>query len=185
MKKFLLFWVVWLLWFIGFSNATSLVVWWNSTSSITLNDQSVTSMTASCSLDSCVCTINYNWDEWCQIMYDWDYLDNDECMWYMWEEQSGVYTLGDDCDFDSISVTVSSSQSSWWWGAWDNWNTWDSSPLMSSLSSVIGWLVSTVWELIPYVIYIWLWILVAVLWFIAIKRLLNWISRKIFGNFKY
>ena len=51
------------------------------------------------------------------------------------------------------------------------------SPVISSISSVMS-------EFIPYVVYIWIGILLVTLWFKAIKRLVNWLSSKITRYFK-
>lgn len=55
---------------------------------------------------------------------------------------------------------------------------------VSAFSWVVSSLVSSVGEFIPYVSYIWLWILGAVIWFFAIKRLIVRIRKKIFWSFK-
>lgn len=52
------------------------------------------------------------------------------------------------------------------------WNT-------SSISPAIDWLVSVTWEFIPYVLYIWIGVLLFSIWFVAIRRLVNWFSSKI------
>ena len=40
-------------------------------------------------------------------------------------------------------------------------------------------LKNSFYVIIPYVVYIWIWILVCTLWFICIRRLVNWLWRKI------
>lgn len=48
-----------------------------------------------------------------------------------------------------------------------------------TFSPVINWLKSSVNEFIPYVVYVWLWILTSLLWFVAIRWLINWVKRKL------
>lgn len=55
----------------------------------------------------------------------------------------------------------------------------------SNITPVIVWLFGVYWELIPYVVYIWIWILIVTVWFYAIRRLVNWLSDKIHNNFKF
>lgn len=57
-----------------------------------------------------------------------------------------------------------------WWRDW--------------LTPAINWLKGTVFELIPYVVFIWIWMLLATIWFYAIRRLVNWLIWKINSNFK-
>ena len=49
-------------------------------------------------------------------------------------------------------------------------------PIITSLSS-------TLTEFIPYVVYVWLGVLGAVIWFVAIKWLMNWTRAKVLGTF--
>lgn len=65
-----------------------------------------------------------------------------------------------------------------WWNWWNIVPDW-------SLVAVIVWVFSVFWELIPYVVYIWIWILLVTIWFYAIRRLVNWLSDKIHNNFNF
>ena len=62
------------------------------------------------------------------------------------------------------------------------WHSFVSSK--SVFSSVIWNLWLTISEFIPYVVYIWLWVLGVLIWFVAIKWFINWIRRKILSPFK-
>ena len=53
-----------------------------------------------------------------------------------------------------------------------------------ALSGAVTNLTNSVTEFIPYIVYIWLWILVVCIWFVSIKRLINWVRAKIFSSFK-
>lgn len=54
----------------------------------------------------------------------------------------------------------------------------------SQMQPAINWLHDTVWEIIPYVVYIWIWVLLAILWFYWIRRLVNRIAWKINSVFR-
>lgn len=126
-----------------------------------------------CNTDSSSC---YEWcsdefnfcDSECQSETEscndnWDYLESDNDYWQCYAEYLP-----------------------WWDNTWwdDTWwdNTWWE--LIWQLSPVITWLSSAVVEIIPYIVYIWLWVLGAILWFVAIKWLINWIRSKILSPFK-
>lgn len=49
---------------------------------------------------------------------------------------------------------------------------------------VISWLTNSMNEFIPYVAYIGLWILSVIIWFVAIKWLINRVRAKVLGTFK-
>lgn len=55
---------------------------------------------------------------------------------------------------------------------------------VSALTPAIDWLKGTVFEIIPYVVFIWIWMLLATIWFYAVRRLVNWLAWKINSNFK-
>ena len=67
---------------------------------------------------------------------------------------------------------------------WEWWNWWNIVPDWS-LVAVISGVFSVFAELIPYVIYLWIWILIVTVWFYAIRWLVNWVSNKINNNFKF
>jgi len=60
-------------------------------------------------------------------------------------------------------------------------------PILASWNATfdpaINWLKSVMSEFIPYVVYVWLGIVVAVLGFVAIRWLINWVRAKIFETF--
>lgn len=51
------------------------------------------------------------------------------------------------------------------------------------LDEAITWLQGVMSEFIPYVAHVGLWIIVAVLGFVAIRWLVNWVRAKIFSAF--
>lgn len=62
-----------------------------------------------------------------------------------------------------------------------------STPILSggtaSLDVIIDGLENVMAEFIPYVAHVGLWIIVAVLWFVAIRWLVNWVRAKVFSSF--
>lgn len=105
--------------------------------------------------------------------------------------------IENDCYEDDInwfyeySITQSSSGWEWSWSnPWiDSWSNpwtdiWDSILPWWSLTPVISNLAITISEFIPYVIYVWFWILGAIIWFVAIRRLINWLRNKTLTPFR-
>lgn len=78
-------------------------------------------------------------------------------------------------------ITVDTN--SWWWDI----NEDDSDSLLiwwvGALNPIISSLQNTFVEFIPYIVYIWLWILGAVIWFFAIRWLVNWVRAKVYWTF--
>ena len=54
---------------------------------------------------------------------------------------------------------------------------------VSSLTPAINWLKDVVYEVIPYVVYIWIWLLLSIIWFYAVRWLVNWLWWKINSYF--
>ena len=61
--------------------------------------------------------------------------------------------------------------------------TYVSSTPSTQLSPVISWLSDSISEFIPYVVYVGLWVLGAVIWFVSIKWLINRVRRQSFWVF--
>ena len=185
MKKYLLTALLWVFGLFGFASAVSFV-WvmpddWQSIpyytpNTITFSDDfSITSdnIQYSCS-DSCAISFSDN-NNICTIWYWNNELDLSDCRFSLnWTYQ--VLPSSSTRPFDSFTVNIPSS----WWDS-------DSSPLLSGwttvFSGIISSLGSAVSEFIPYVVYIWIWLLGAIIWFVAIKRLINRVRAKIFGTF--
>lgn len=66
------------------------------------------------------------------------------------------------------------------WGS----SSWSSLLPVWSLTPVITNLWTTVSEFIPYIVYIWVWILGAIIWFVAIRWLINRIRSKTLSPFR-
>ena len=184
-----------LIWFIGFSSASYTFTssesdwfYFYSPSDFTLSDDlEVSVLDYSCSFNTC------------QLKLDWSEYDENrmmpECIitysnWNIsldWTCNFSAQTIEtsnpnyDSSAFSSITIW-DSSENVWWWTD-DNssgiisWWVSAFTPIISSVSSIIS-------EFIPYVVYIGLGILGVIIWFVAIKRLINWIRAKIFSSFK-
>lgn len=63
-----------------------------------------------------------------------------------------------------------------------------SPPLLPWWQQALSWVVSnltnSVNEFIPLIVYIWIWIIFACIWFVSIKRLINWVRWKTLTPFK-
>lgn len=81
----------------------------------------------------------------------------------------------------SANPIIYSSSSGGWSSEWSDTLL---SGGISQLSPVVSSISTVMWEFIPYVVYIWIGILLCTLWFTAIKWLVNWFSRKITRYFK-
>lgn len=53
----------------------------------------------------------------------------------------------------------------------------------TALKPIIDSLSATLTEFIPYVVYVGLWVLGAIIWFVAIKWLMNWTRAKVLWTF--
>lgn len=53
----------------------------------------------------------------------------------------------------------------------------------AQLEPVITWVSSIMTEFIPYVVYVAIAVLIATLWFVAVKWLMNWMSRRVTWTF--
>lgn len=183
MKKFLLVWLISLFWFIGFSNAWTVdetYPAWNLPSSF---------WNSVFSNDVVVCKSTWwaNWNRWCLVYYDVYRSNWTKCI--NWRDVSiSPY------DYYNIKEILVNSI---WSSCWSNYtvkilsssdwlicSTETSKMPVSALSPVVTWITDTLWEFIPYVIYIWLWVLVFSLWFIAVRRLMLRIYNKIRFIFK-
>lgn len=176
-KNIFIFWIIALLFFIGsFSNAQFLSPISNAWS-------------VNCITSSKVCWfINSPSCDW---TYTLSLSSNN------WEVFSVKYWSKINASTDSASISVDcwTDVQVWWsfltYPSSDfevdyvlTYTSVSSSMPVSSLSPVVNWLSNTVSEFIPYIVYIWVWILSVLIWFVAIKRLINWIRNKILSPFR-
>ena len=89
--------------------------------------------------------------------------------------------------FTITSCVYSDSQLTYTPGGdiWESGGVW--LPILSwwttSLSWIIAWLDSTITEFIPYLVYLGLWIITVIIWFVAIRWLVNRTQAKIRWTF--
>lgn len=172
LRLFLLTWIVSILSVSCFTNAdlvvtcnrtcdnVSYVTWYNNRyQCVTFPDNvsSVTLTPSNCSNFD----MNYPWG--------WNSYDTYSC-----SQTYDVSSMSSLCFYDTYwTFTLSYTYPPIlpWWSNW-------------SLTPAINWLHDTVREIIPYVIYIWIWVLLAILWFYWIRRLVNRIAWKINSVFR-
>lgn len=204
MKKYLLsLLIVWLT-FISFSNADSL--------SLSCSDWNCTPWNISFSQWDIINSYEDWFNGQCTIKLNWlfSFIDNNsndyscssvifndgwiECNWDLYPSLPFTITNSSSLSFDYYycsndltpnSVFSYTPTSSWWWDWWEWWNTWwwIISWWIITLTPVVSWLNSLVVEIFPYLLYIGLWIIVVIVWFVAIRWLINWTQAKLRGTF--
>ena len=167
--KELLLWSILLFWFISFSNA-QLTSTENITQEYTTYNYWITSLTE---------WITYtvvNLNDW-PLKYQ--PCANSSCSVRRNNSVSSSYVI-------SSSDISPQLQCYWSWPCKFSVSYIQKSEIVpvSSLSPVIEWLTSTINEFIPLVVYIWLGVLGAVIWFVAIKWLINRLRSKTLSPFK-
>lgn len=195
MKKYLLTALLWVFAFVGFTNASnytftsedkteyspSSVTFDNS---FTLSSSSVVSFVANEQGYNVliICPSSDTNQNLCCILSssdDWEtFSDNSLCTFEWWVEYFLIWS-----DWDNFSsITISDWQNSSG-GSDSSSNT----PLLSGWTTVFSWIISSLWsvmsEFIPYVAFVGLWLLGAIIGFVAIKRLVNRIRAKILWTF--
>lgn len=174
LKLFLLGWIFTLVWIFNFSSA-----WFISDLKTTISFGGAYNQKI---------LLPETLDSYTVISIDWN------CNWVRFFDWSNTNNYAV-CTPSSLpcSVTPRSNNTSVWWSSenWPscNWNvvisySASSSKMpISALTPAIDWLHETVKQLIPLVVYLWIWILVVTLWFIAIRWLVNWMSNWIKSKF--
>ena len=59
-----------------------------------------------------------------------------------------------------------------------SWGTQEFDGIITSLETTMS-------EFIPYVVYVGLWVLGAIIWFVAVKWLMNWVRAKVLWTFSW
>lgn len=130
-----------------------------------------------------------NLQEWINVKVITEY---DEYSIYTYEEMQSnnfcvarkikwIWFTADNVDWEKTFNII------WWWlvDSTTNNNWWSILEWWTAnFTPVITGLTNSINEFIPYVVYIGLWVLSVLIWFVAIKRLINWIRAKIFSSFK-
>lgn len=120
------------------------------------------------------CFLNIGWDCQFYVNNDWVVDSSSSCIGF--NLPAWTYNINwwpwNSCN--SFSITI--------WSSWEN--SWTLLPNWTDdLKWIVDGLKSTMAEFVPYIVYIGLWIIVAILWFVAIRWLVNWVRAKIFDNF--
>lgn len=204
MKKYLLTALLWVFAFIGFASADSV---WNFSSSTNICQKSSSDLfgdniffdelvvcEGEIDLDSniyfCISTDNVPYTQ--TLITSETHIDVENyCfsspMYDGWGWGNMVYSDENPSNaidwyfyFSNSPITYSSS-SAWWDSSSSVWTLLPNGK--DDLTPILNWFKGTMLEFIPYIAYIWLWIIVATLWFIAIRWLVNWVRAKIFDSF--
>lgn len=134
--------------------------------------------------------VNFSLNPWwdaCSVLFEKDWRRR--CRVYFNVYSNPVYSQCNDegVNFENLIWDVNvkyDARTCWDWSFSMNYTiTHDSMPV-SALTPAINWLHDTVWEIIPYIVYIWIWVLLAILWFYWIRRLVNRIVWKINSVFR-
>ena len=205
MKKYLLTTLLWLIAFVGFTNADTV---WNYSSDNLIKTYNVNSPLVSVSsFDSA--WLNNDWNFYLCISSEWwFYLSAkiyNSWMWtfrdtskyidstnYCFSElfkgwNSDIYLCWDStCDsVADVSWTIYYSSSLISYSP--SSGGWSSSWILSGWTSQLSWIITALWntvnEFLPYLVYLWLWIIVAIIWFVAIRWLVNRTSAKVRWTF--
>lgn len=180
MKKYLLTFLLWLFAFVGFTNAELITFEWNQNTKvytpntitfwedINITYDNYTDYISNISCNAMACHISI-WN--CNIAGSADFMRNiSNCNLSAWTYQIGYDSLQYSTLFSTITIDNLSS-SSGGWTSWEwNWNILDD--WFSYLSSWISALSSVIWQIIDYCVFMTVSLLVAFLWFTAIKWLM-------------
>lgn len=185
-KLLLLGWLFTLFWIVNFSSAESYTFtydWWvwytpeTFTTNIPLNELQVDYQ---CGGSYCYFDImanDWSYSDFCFIIYDDWVLST--CN-YEWTWTFLIWWLSRESEVNNwnfSTITLSDWQSSWGWDSW-GWDSWGGALIIEwtwAFAPVIWGLTNSIWEFIPYVAYLWLWILWVVIWFFAIKWLIKFV----------
>lgn len=179
--KLLLLWLLLLLTIGSFTNAqfTS-----NESIHVTWNNQVF--FPSSINLPVPINQVTYtldSWSDWCTILFEnssW----NGRCRVYFNVYSNPVYSQCWNYWFDwNININYNASSCSSWWFT-INYTVQHENMPVSELTPVITWLWDSINEFIPYVVYVGLGILWALIGFFAIRRLINRVRRQTFWVFK-
>lgn len=174
-KKFFLSLFITIIWFVGFSSANSFTV---SSNTYLKTSDCVWTPTIS----------SVGWDLICPFSNQC--YSSIQCLGYMFSFPNWGWTTNN-VSFKvwDYNITCSSYPCSVTLLDWSYFEFQAPPPPLlpggeEALSGAVTNLTNSVNEFIPYIVYIWLWILIACIWFVAIKRLINWLRAKIFSSFK-
>lgn len=136
-------------------------------------------------------TFQWSYNIWTEALgfqvvdWSWNIMVNWRGSWSCWKNLTNISNW-DEYFFEEIGCGVN-------WTFWSN-NTitikliYPDPPLIQwgteAFSGVLTSVSSSVSEFIPYIVYIWIWLLTASIWFVAIKRLINRLKSKFLNPFR-
>ena len=134
------------------------------------------------------------WENICEVKYNYNTYENiieensNNCNNITLNPGTYIFSQGDIMkpNFQSITLNITSQSNNWWWDDY-NWSGTISQVLpnwFSDLSPVITWIYDVVKQILPFIVYLWIGVLICTLWFYAIKWLMNWLSWKITKYFR-
>ena len=202
MKKIILSLFLSIIWFVGFSSAENIVINANNLPTSLMLDQSINNYdfvfdwVSNVYWNSCAVSVkSVEWYDVCQYNINSDNSTSTTCDTYSPESAYypsvngpfkfvwfGWWCLSYNPDWSLVLSLPWQWWNTWWWNEW--WNWWNIVPDWS-IFAVISGVFSVFTELIPYIVYLWIWILIFTVWFYAIRWLVNWVSNKINNNFKF
>lgn len=192
-KKLFLFWLFSLFWIFNFSSAENYewmsfscylwdnaIEWYNQCNDDYLNFLSIEDWNYIVSASS-----NFNFEAYLTFMNakEWQpfHISPSNSISFSCEDWDcfslNIYNYSN-VDWEWL-ITYTVSPASNWWSS-DTIIPW----WFNNFVPVVNWLGSTVTQFIPFVVYISVWFLIAVLWFYAIKWLCNWFLIKLNSVFK-
>ena len=161
MKKLFITFILSIIWFIGFWYCACLdnvnLAWWVNYSPNKLNW-----ITCPWWSDFQIRVYCKNWSN---TPASWvsDYVSADTIKWSCWNVWLDYFVF---------------TRYYWWWRNCSV--SYNSDKLCyDSFSPAVSWLKDTINEIIPYIVFISIWLLLATIWYVAVRWLVNWLWKKI------
>ena len=164
MKKLFITLLLSIIWFIGFSSAYSLI------ENISFVPSSKYFFPSSLVWQEI--SVNCSWQDWFELFFSCA-----ERYFPSWSSSIDDILISEWCSIISYNATASCSYSY-------NSSVLPFNQLFVLLNPAWDGLKNSFYVIIPYVVYIWIWLLVCTLWFYAIRWLVNWIWIKVNSVFK-
>lgn len=208
MKKYLFTALLWLFWLVSFASAETITFNFSQSDWVYNPISYINSSEVQLTLDYYDCLSDVGWG-WSSCGFAFVDNNNFNYIWNVYYKEWRLY-FNDDLVYNSEDIVftlpawdygIRSRQGYWfstitfdvssvsggdewtWWDSW-NWTWWGLLPWWESdLSWIITWLNSTITEFIPYLVYLGLWIITVVIWFVAIRWLVNRTQAKIRWTF--
>lgn len=165
MKKIKLFLLTWIVSILGIGCFTNANIFWDQKS--VYSYQNLAQNTINASNLHCEWVWNVSYNIWALNVSNWQYE-------YLLKSKNCPFSIEGDIQWFRVN----------WLDNHPTLYSYVSSTPNSQMQPAINWLHDTVREIIPYIVYIWIWVLLAILWFYAVRWLVNRIARKINSVFR-